>query len=131
MKRIQTNLRFIENYQDINWHKCQEELLLLQELLVEAYRAKETRKVKDLQRQIVTSFAARALAVKRVTLNKGGKTSGVDGVTWPTPKHRLNAIEELRYLTQNPKLYRAKPVRRVSQTGQSRDSTPGHTLPNR
>jgi RNA-directed DNA polymerase len=40
----------------------------------------------------VNSFAAKALAVRRVTSNKGGNTAGVDGVTWFTPEERYNTI---------------------------------------
>jgi RNA-directed DNA polymerase len=69
---------------------------------VEAHRAKNARGIKDLQRSIVTSFAARALAVRRVTSNKGGKTPGVDGIKWDNSHKRMNAIMELQHLTQNP-----------------------------
>ena len=88
-------------------------MLNLQQQLVRAYKAKDKGKVLNLQRQIVTRFAARALAVRRVTLNKDGKTPGVDGEKWPTPKSRIKAIKQLNYITQNPNLYRAHPVRRV------------------
>ena len=103
----------ITSYQDMDWRRCQDELLQKQQHLVEAYRAKQNRMVKNLQRQIVTSFAARALAVRRVTNNKGGQTPGVDGAKWPDPNSRLSAVEQLRNLTQNPNSYRALPVRRV------------------
>lgn len=100
-------------YQDINWQQCQTELLGLQQQLVKAYRANEGRRVRDLQRTIVTCFATRALAVRRVTTNRGGHTPGVDGVRWTSPRCRSEAIESLRELTQNPEHYRASPVRRV------------------
>lgn len=103
----------LKSYQDINWKKCQEELLLHQQQLVEAYGEKQNRRVRQIQRQIVTSFEARALAVRRVTNNKGGQTPGVDGIKWLNPKSRLLAIEELQSLIQNPKAYRAQAVRRV------------------
>lgn len=60
------------NYQEIDWKTCHGKLTDLQAKLVEAHRAKDARRIKDLQRNIVTSFAARALAVRRVTSNKGG-----------------------------------------------------------
>lgn len=103
----------LKSYQEIDWRQCQSKLLHNQQQLVEAYRAKQTRKVQNLQRKIVTSFEARALAVRRITHNKGGQTPGVDGQKWLSPKSRLLAIEQLQNLTQNPKSYRAQPVRRV------------------
>jgi len=43
------------------------------------------------------SWAARSLAVRRVTQdNQGKKTAGVDGVKSLTPKQRLNLIENLK-----------------------------------
>jgi RNA-directed DNA polymerase len=117
LKIMKVYNKTLRDYQDIDWHKCHDELLTYQQQLVQAHVAKEVRRVKNLQRQIVTRFAARALAVRRVTINKEGQTPGVDGVKWLTPKCRLAAIGELLYLTQNPQLYRAQPVRRVGIVG--------------
>lgn len=103
----------MKSYQQINWKKCQNDLNKMQEDLVWSFRAGNKKKVKALQNQIVNSFATRALAVRRVTTNKGSLTAGVDGVTWKTSQARMDAIQQLRYWTENPKLYKAKPVRRV------------------
>ena len=110
------------NYQEIDWKICHsclcakskgEKVAALQTRLVEAHRAKDVRGIKDLQRSIVTSFAARALAVRKVTFNKGGNTPGVDGVKWDSPRKKINAISELQHYTQKPGEYKAKPVKRV------------------
>lgn len=86
----------------------------MQQKLVLAKRQNQNLQVlTDLQRQIVTSYANRALAVRRVCTNNGGKTPGIDGVTWPDPKSRAAAIEQLQYWTQNSNHYKAQPVRRV------------------
>ena len=42
------------------------------------------------------SFYGRALAVKRVTSNKGKKTAGVDKILWSTPKLKYEAILSLK-----------------------------------
>src|SRR5208282_3683721 len=65
-------------------------------------------KVKALQRLLTHSFAAKALAVKRVTENQGKETSGVDGRIWSTPAAKLKAIESLQR-----RGYRPQPLRRV------------------
>ena len=54
------------------------------------------------------SFYAKALAVKRVTSNKGKKTAGVDRVLWKTPKAKFQAISELKRRGYNP-----QPLKRV------------------
>lgn len=70
-----------KSYQDIDMQKCMNELLQNQQQLVKAYRTKQNRKVKQIQRKIVTSFEARALAVCGVTNNKAEQAPGVDGIT--------------------------------------------------
>ena len=41
------------------------------------------------------SFSGKALAVRRVTTNRGKNTPGVDNVVWKTPEAKTNAIAEL------------------------------------
>jgi len=53
-------------------------------------------KVKSLQWILTHSFYAKALAVKRVTSNKGRKTPGVDGVIWKTANDKWQAIFSLK-----------------------------------
>ena len=102
-----------KSFQDIRWKQCYDELSRKQEFLVENYRQGNSKKVNELQKEIVTSFATRALAVKKVTTNHGSKTPGVDGVTWTTSIQKMDAIDELRHWTQKPREYTDKPVRRV------------------
>jgi RNA-directed DNA polymerase len=64
--------------------------------------------VKALQWLLTHSFAAKALAVKRVTENQGKKTPGVDGKIWGTPAAKLKAIKSLQRRD-----YRPQPLRRV------------------
>lgn len=64
--------------------------------------------MKALQRMLTRSFAAKALAVKRVTENRGKKTPGVDRELWSTPEAKWRAIGRLTRTG-----YRPKPLRRV------------------
>jgi RNA-directed DNA polymerase len=66
------------------------------------------REVKAFQRLLTRSFAAKALAVKRVTDNQGKKTPGVDGEIWSTPKTKWKAV-----LSLTRRGYKPKPLRRV------------------
>src|SRR5205823_8303023 len=61
-----------------------------------------------MQRLHTCSFSGKALAVKRVTENKGKRTSGVDQVLWSTPQSKLKAIASLQR-----RGYRPLPLRRV------------------
>ena len=76
--------------------------------MVKAVQAGRHNRVKALQWLLTHSFSGRALAVKRVTENKGRNTPGVDKVTWKTPAAKANAIASLKRRGYSP-----LPLRRV------------------
>lgn len=92
----------------INWKKCERRVRKLQARIVKAQKERRWDRVKALQHLLVTSFEAKALAVKRVTSNKGKRTAGVDKVRWTTPASKLKAIKSLKR-----RGYRPKPLKRV------------------
>ena len=71
-----------EHWNQMDWNRCQRKVKRLQARIVKATREGRWGKVKALQRLLTHSFAAKALAVKRVTENQGKKTPGVDRVLW-------------------------------------------------
>ena len=96
------------NWRSIDWQRCERDVRELQVRIVKALKEGRIGKVKSLQRILVNSFAAKALAVRRVTSNKGGSTPGVDNITWLTDTERYKAISSLK-----TRGYRPKPLRRV------------------
>lgn len=92
----------------IDWHKCENRVGKLQARIVKAQKEGRTGKVKALQHLLVTSFQAKALAVRRVTSNKGKRTAGVDNVKWTTSASKLKAAASLKR-----RGYRPKPLKRV------------------
>jgi RNA-directed DNA polymerase len=64
--------------------------------------------VKALQRLLTHSFAAKALAVKRITSSQGSKTPGIDNVVWNTNNQKTQAIFSLKRRGYHP-----KPLRRI------------------
>jgi len=98
----------VSNWNAIEWDKCEHRVRKLQARIVKAQKEKRYGKVKHLQRILVTSFDAKALAVKRVTSNKGKRTAGVDKVKWTTPTVKFKAILSLKR-----KGYKPKPLKRV------------------
>ena len=74
------------DWNQIDWKKVQDTVTRLQARIVKAQKEKKYGKVKSLTRILTQSFAAKALAVKRVTTNRGGKTPGIDGVVWKTAR---------------------------------------------
>jgi RNA-directed DNA polymerase len=71
---------------------------------------KEGRKklVRGLQRLLRRSISAKLLAVRRVTSNRGKRTSGVDRVKLNTPKKKWQETQKL-----NQTEYKAEPLRRI------------------
>jgi RNA-directed DNA polymerase len=96
------------HWEQVDWPKCEHHVRRLQARIVKATREGRWGKVKALQRLLTYSFAAKALAVKRVTENQGSKTPGVDRVVWRTPAAKSRAIESLQR-----RGYRPQPLRRV------------------
>lgn len=92
----------------INWQKAEHEVNRLQMRIAKAYRNGQYNKVKTLQWLLTHSFYAKALAVKRVSSNKGAKTPGIDGVVWRTPHQKMQATLSLKR-----KGYRTQPLRRI------------------
>jgi len=94
----------------IQWSEMKTEVELIQHRITSAAERGNKRKVSNLQRMLVKSFAARALAVRQVSvLNKGKATAGVDGVLWTTPRQRLAAVKYLR----EEKAKKSSPLKRV------------------
>lgn len=86
----------------INWADVQRHVRRLQTRIVKATQAGRHNKAKALQWLLTHSFCGKALAVKRVTENKGKNTPGVDKVTWKTPRAKTNAIASLKRRGYSP-----------------------------
>ena len=93
---------------DIDWVKCIRNVRRLQVRIVKATQVGRWNKVKALQRLLTCSFSSKALAVKRVTENEGGKTAGVDGQIWSIPEAKSQAVQNLKGRGYHP-----LPLRRV------------------
>ena len=92
----------------IDWVKVQRQVRRLQARIVKATQAGKHNKAKALQWLLTHSFSGKALAVKRVTANKGKNTPGVDKIIWKTPVAKTNAIASLKR-----RGYSALPLRRL------------------
>ncbi|MBJ2484756.1 reverse transcriptase N-terminal domain-containing protein, partial [Salmonella enterica subsp. enterica serovar London] len=92
-----------ERWHAINWRKTSEAVRKLQVRIAKAALQQEWRRVKALQRMLTRSLAAKALAVRRVTENRGKDTPGVDGKLWSTPKTKWEAIFDMKRTGYHPK----------------------------
>jgi RNA-directed DNA polymerase len=92
----------------IPWSNAHRAVARLQTRIAKAAKAGEWRKVRSLQGLLTRSNSAKALAVRRVTENRGRKTPGVDGQCWDTPDDKWHAVESL-----SNKGYKPQPLRRI------------------
>lgn len=79
-------------WQFIRWEKVVRQVKRLQRRIVKAVQEKRWNKVKILQHVLTNSYAARLLAIRRVTENSGKRTAGIDGLLWKTPQQKYEAI---------------------------------------
>lgn len=97
-----------QDWMALDWHRIQRNVKVMQIRLTKAAESRDWRRVKTLQRWLTRSFSAKALAVRRVTENRGKRTAGVDRVTWDSPQQKFEAISQLK-----KQGYRPLPLRRV------------------
>ncbi|MDC8783808.1 group II intron reverse transcriptase/maturase [Roseateles koreensis] len=93
----------------IQWQKIERSVRTTQIRIAKAAHECDWRRVKALQRSLTRSFAARSLAVRRVTENQGKRTAGVDRELWETPTIKWEAVSALK----QQRGYRPRPLRRV------------------
>jgi RNA-directed DNA polymerase len=96
------------DWHGIDWARTTRNVRNLQVRIAQAAKEKDWRRVKALQRFLTRSFSGKALAVRRVTENRGKKTAGVDKVLWSTPESKARGITEL-----GRRGYQPLPLRRV------------------
>lgn len=96
------------SWHTIEWETIHRRVRALQVRIAKAIRNRQFRKAKALQRLLTRSFAAKVLAVKRVTENQGKRTPGVDNELWDTPETKWEAISRL-----TRRGYQPRPLRRV------------------
>jgi RNA-directed DNA polymerase len=96
------------NWKDIPWKKFHRQVYRLQKRIFKASQRGDVGTMRRLQKLLMKSFAAKCLAVRRVTQdNQGKSTAGVDGIKSLTPNQRLELVEKLKLGTK------AKATRRV------------------
>ncbi|ABF09756.1 group II intron reverse transcriptase/maturase [Cupriavidus metallidurans] len=97
-----------QRWGDINWRRVERNVRAMQIRIAKATQEGDWRRVKTLQRSLTRSFSAKASAVRRVAMNQGARTAGVDRVAWDSPEARWESIGRLKR-----RGYRPLPLRRV------------------
>ena len=93
---------------EINWYQAERTVKRLQARIVKASKEGKIKKIRDLQKLLTNSLAAKMLAVRKVVSNKGKRTAGVDKAIWSSPESKWKAVFDLKC-----KDYKPLPLRRV------------------
>src|SRR5207244_8198197 len=97
-----------DSWEDLPWFVLEQDLFRLQKRIYQASLRDDYPSIRSLQKLLLSSRAAKLIAVRRVTQdNMGKKTAGVDGIRSVPPEHRLALTDSLRLEGE------AAPVRRV------------------
>ena len=98
----------VPGWHSIDGRKVWRNVRRLQARIVKAVRQGRGGKVRALVYLLTHSFSGRAMAILRVTTNRGASTPGVDGERWKTPELKTAAFSRLRRHGYQP-----QPLRRV------------------
>jgi RNA-directed DNA polymerase len=105
---MSTAARPMYKWNELPWKEIERTVFKLQKRIYRASQRGDSKTVHKLQRLMTKSWAAKCLAIRKVTQdNQGKKTAGVDGVKSLTPRQRMALVSELN-LNQ-----KAQPARRV------------------
>lgn len=107
-ERLPDAAKLAAQWKSIDWKTAEAEVNRLQARIAKAAQEEKWNTVKRLQYLLTHSYYAKALAVRKVTTNKGKNTAGVDQELWNTPAAKMRGV-----MTLTDKGYKAKPLRRV------------------
>jgi RNA-directed DNA polymerase len=107
-ENLKDTKRLTMMWETTDWDKIESKVNRLQTRIAKATVIGDVNKAKRLQYLLTHSLSAKMYAVKKVTINKGKNTSGVDRKLWSTSAAKMKAA-----LSISDKKYKAKPLRRV------------------
>ncbi len=97
-----THTKYSDDWEQADWKKFQKATFRLQRRVFKAVREGDMAKAKRIQKLILSSHAARMLAIRQVTqLNTGKKTAGIDGKKSLTFPERFQLEETLKKHTKD------------------------------
>lgn len=105
------NPSYSDDWRLTDWKGFQKVLFRLQKRIFKAVGEGDKAKARRLQKLVLSSYAARMLAIRQVTqLNKGRKTAGIDGKKSLTFKERFQLEKRLK---QNTKTWKHQGLREI------------------
>jgi len=85
----------LSDWNSINWKKTERRVKRLRTGIYQATKKEDMKEVRYLQKLLLNSFAAKVLAIKRITqINDGRKTPGIDGKVIDNHEDRVKIANE-------------------------------------
>ena len=95
------SVSYSDDWEFADWKMFQKVLFRLQRRIFKAVREGDKARARRLQKLVLSSYAARMLAIRQVTqLNQGKKTAGIDGKKSLTFKERFQLEDILKQHTK-------------------------------
>ncbi|WP_229640014.1 reverse transcriptase domain-containing protein [Waterburya agarophytonicola] len=107
-KKVMNTAKPMYEWNTLPWHQLDKQVFKLQKRIYQASERGEVKVVRRLQKLLISSWSAKAVAVRKVTQdNQGKKTAGVDGIKALTPYKRMKLVKNLQIEDKS------KPTRRI------------------
>lgn len=114
LPKTKARLRDIVPWGKFPWKKYQTKVEKIQRSIYHEAKCDNWKQVRDLQRLLLHSWAAKAIAVKKITqINEGKRTAGLDGRTFDSDEARLELLSEIDTKFLFSSKYKPTPIRRV------------------
>ena len=102
-----TDKELSQQWKTIDWKRVNKFVNNLQSRIASAAKNGKWKIVNKLSRLLTRSFYAKLFSVRKITTNKGSRTSGIDGIIWSSSTDKMRSALKL-----TNKDYRAKPLTR-------------------
>ncbi len=101
-------------WQNLRWGRFQTRIKNIQMKIYHDTKHGKWKQVRDQQRLLLHSRAAKALAIRKITQKNRGKTSaGLDGLVYLTAESRIDLLTQINSKYLFSKTYKPTPVKRV------------------
>jgi RNA-directed DNA polymerase len=85
--------RRLDNWNQVNWRKVNKAVRNLRQRIFRARKLGDFRKLRNLQKLMISSYANLLLSIRRITqTNQGKATAGIDREVINTPEQRVNLV---------------------------------------
>jgi len=101
-------------WQSLPWDKFQDRIKKIQTMIYHDTKHGKWKQVRDQQRLLLHSMAAKALAIRKITQkNRGKLTAGLDGQVYLTSESRMALLSEINTKYLFSKAYKPTHVKRI------------------